>query len=155
MILKNYYLNLSRYKSCPKNQIKRRFHHFLGFSWKQGFSWKTRNRCSLFNCWRYQEIFQKDYRQNHIIQSISIKYHMKDKAPKPSKTIYVQKAPDTIEDQTLMAETLFLESKTLQLIHELDNHHIGLEMQNQIVKTFILFQIIMILLLNLVKNFKR
>ena len=56
---------------------------------------------------------------------------MKDKAPKPSKTIYVQKAPDTIEDQTLMAETLFLESETLQLIHELDNHPIGLEMQNE------------------------
>ena len=53
---------------------------------------------------------------------------MKDKAPKPSKAVHLQKAKDII-DKSLKTHTS-LESETVQLIHELDANHYGHEMQN-------------------------
>lgn len=52
---------------------------------------------------------------------------MKDKAPKPSKPVHLQKAKDII-DKSLKAHTS-MESETVQLIHELGANH-GHEMQN-------------------------
>ncbi len=60
MILKNYYLNLIWHNSFSKNQIKRRFHHFLWFLMKQRFSLKKHAKdSSLFNCYGTKRFFKR------------------------------------------------------------------------------------------------